>query len=252
MSKLAILAIVGTLATARPARASSCHIDCPPWLDVIGWGLALGLVGGYAVGTATFAYHDAADREQSINYGGVELGVNGGLAMLFGAAAIEAGGNGDTSGVLWGGALALVHTGLAVHGATRVYEHRDQIRMPRQEAMALLGLAYGAHTLLWAGLDWDEEHGRAYGIAEAAVNAPIAAGLGYLAYERASNWHGGAALGYGTLSVVSGALVIHGLRTALHREQDTSDLDVLGTDIEPTMVSDGIEHAPGIGARRTW
>jgi hypothetical protein len=147
--------------------------------------------------------------------------------------------------------FALVHTSLMVHGAWRMYHERDEFRLAPNTKEALLwtgGFAWITNTLIWSG-QLGSDHGRSYGIAEAAVNAPLAIGLGYLAYDRFSSWHPANGFAYGSMAAISGALAIHGVHTAL--VQRTPPIDGLG-DISPTIVSDGIEMAPGLGASGTW
>ena len=83
------------------------------------------------------------------------------------------------------------------------------------------------------------------------MNAPIAAGLGYLALERGRDGKTGPTVLYGGLAAVSGALAIHGAYTAVAPRRSIK-LEVLGADVAPTVVSDGREVAPGLGAAGTW
>ena len=263
MRKLVLAAAVTLLLTrgSKPAEAR-CGSDCPPLVDAIGWIFAAGLAGGYAYGTGYFIYHDATDATQSLGHGGAELGIHAPLAALFTgitAGAIERGQGGQAA--LYG-ALSLTHGALATHGAWRVYQHRvelgAELRPEPETLVALAGIAYAANTLMW-GLNAPGHHGRGYGVAEAAVNAPLAAGLGYLAADRARGGDTRQAVLFGGMAALSGALAIHGAYLALRPERTPSIEDLnfdlgrgLGADLAPTVVTDGKEVAPGLGASGTW
>ena len=234
---------------SKPAEASSCVRHCSPLLDAMGWTLAAGLAGGYAYGTGYFIYHDATDATQTVEYGGAELGVNGALGLLLALGAVDAGRDGRVGSAVGFGAFSALHLTLAVHGGWRVYDRRGDIRPSSDVVQRFAYLGYGTNTLLWA-LQVPGQHGRGYGIAEAAVNAPIAAGLGYLAVERGRDGKIGPALLFGGMAVVSGALAIHGVYTAVAPWRPR--VEVFGADFAPTVVSDGREVAPGLGAAGTW
>jgi len=241
------LALVILLLAAPRAHARCGHLDpCPEWLDAIGAGLAIALVGGYAVGTGVFVVTDVAHPDElTLAYSGTELGVNGSLGVLFGGAAIDAASHGDTKSALVLSGFTVLHTTLAIHGGIGVYDHRNEIHVnvPDDTWLWIAGMAYTTNTLIWAG-QLPGRHGRGYGIAEAAVNGPLAIGFGYLAYDAARDWRGGPALGFGALAAISGALTVHGIRTAIH---PTPSVDI---DFSPTMVGDGSTLA--ISARGVW
>jgi hypothetical protein len=257
MRKLAVaLVLLAVLARGSKPAEAHCQPDCPAWLDVLGWTLGVGFVGGYAGGTGYFIYRDATDARQSLEYGVTELGIHGALGGVLLASAVDAVGDHPGSAVALG-ALGLTHSALAVHGAWRSYQHRDELRPPARTLEAIAGVAYTANALLWAA-QIPERHGARYGIAEAAVNAPMAAGLGYLAALRARSGDTRYAALFGGMAAVSGALAIHGAYTALApRHSASSEIDFgldlgLGAEVAPTVVSDGKVVAPGVGASGTW
>jgi hypothetical protein len=260
MRKLALsVAVLILLASRSKPAAAHCGQDCPPLFEAIGWTLAAGIVGGYGYGTGYMIYRDATGAEQTLGYGGTELAINAALATLFvgGTASEIREGHPGWATVI--GALALTHTALAVHGAKDVYLHRSEIRVDPQTLQAAAGLAIAANATIWA-LQAPGPHGRQYGLAEAAVNAPLAAGLGYLAVDRAHAHDTKHMLLYGGMAAVSGALAIHGARYAIAPTRKPAlDLDLdfdLGHGVDgelaPTIVSDGKQVAPGVGASGTW
>jgi hypothetical protein len=248
--KVAIL--VALVLVFASKRADACRGGpCPPWISAMGYTLGAGLAGGYAYGTGYMIYRDITDVDQSMAYGGSELIINGAGTFLFGGAVVDAIAHEHYGAATALAPFALVHTSLMVHGGWRAYHERDEFRLAPDSKEALLwtgGFAWIANTLIWSG-QLGSDHGRAYGIGEAAVNAPLAIGLGYLAYDRFSSWHPANGFAYGSMAAISGALTIHGIHTALRERQP--DLDLLG-DIAPMMVTDGIEMAPGLGAGGTW
>jgi hypothetical protein len=252
MRKLALTltaALLVTLAGSKPAEAH-CRTDCPVWIDVLGWAFVAGVVGGYAYGTGYYVYHDATDEAQTLNYAAGELTANALLGTLFAAGAVGAGKDGHGGAAVGLGAIALAHGALAAHGVGRIYEHRSEMRLPDETLAWAAGIAYAANAIAWAS-QLPADRGRGYGIAEAAVNLPLAAGLGYLAVDRAQ---GGGDMKhvvlFGGMAALSGAFVYHGVRTAISPKR-RSALD-LGPDIAPTVVTDGFALAPGLGASGTW
>jgi hypothetical protein len=259
MRKLALAAVVATLLLThgpRPAEAR-CFSHCGWFPDALGWTLALGLVGGYAGGTGYFIYRDATDEQQSLDYAVTELSFNGLLGALFAGGTVESIKHHSVGGTLAFGALTLTHGALAAHAVWRMSEHRDEIRVEDRTLAAFGAVAYAANSLMWA-LQLPDRHGRTYGVAELAVNAPIAAGLGYVAIDRAQRGDTRYAMLFGGMAAVSGALAVHGLRTALRpTNQPEAELDFgldlgRGATIAPTVVSDGKDVAPGLGASGAW
>jgi hypothetical protein len=253
MRKLAFLSAL-TVAVAAPRAAHACN-DCGGVCDIIFTPVALALggavVGGYAYGTGYYAMHDLDGDPHSISYYGSELMLHGSLGTVFTKAAIDAAHSGDNGTMIGAGAFAALHMTLAVHGADGMWAHRDEIGSPSATLMRWgLGSAYGINALYWAST-WPDAHGRGYGLAEVAINAPIAAGLGVLAHERFASEHAGPGLLYGGMAALSTVYVVKGLST-IASPHHTDKLDLLGTDIAPTMVSDGRELAPGLGAARTF
>lgn len=248
MRKLAVVfALAFTLSMSRPAGAACRMAPCPGWLDVVGYTFLAGIAGGYAYGTGTFLYRDVTDQPGSLNYGMAEVTVNGLLTTAFVVGTIDSVHNNEPGSTLILGSLAALHTTLTIHGATVVALNSGDFRAPMVSVPWLLGSVYGVNAAIWTG-QLGDEHGRGYGAAELFVNAPVAAGLGYLAYDRFSTRRGGPGLIYGGLGAISGALAIHGLKTWIAPHEHRKGLDLLGTDVMPTMVSDGIELAPGLGA----
>jgi hypothetical protein len=252
MKQIALLAAVAVLLAARPAEACRGSAPCPWPITAAAYALGFGIIGGYAVGTGAFVYRDLTDETQDLEYGALELGFNGSMGFLFAGATIDAAKNKNAGSAVVLGGFAALHTTLAVHGGWRIYRERSDLEVPEVPMTWIAGSLYGVNTLIWTS-QLDERHGRTYGLVEAGVNVPLAAGLGYLAYDRFAHGNGGPGPGllYGGLAVVSGAFVVHGLRTAIDPPK-ANKLDLLGTDVMPTMVSDGIELAPGLGAAGTW
>jgi len=83
------------------------------------------------------------------------------------------------------------------------------------------------------------------------VDAPLAAGAAYLAYRAANDGNGARAMIYTGMAGVSGALAVHGIATAISPYHAPA-LDLLGTDVTPTIVDDGREMGPGLGAGGTF
>ena len=144
--------------------------------------------------------------------------------------------------------LAILHTTLMVHGGWRMYRERDDFRAPQNAMLWLGGTAFVTNAVVWSS-QLGERHGREFGVAETAVNAPLAAGLGYLAYDRLNNLRPSGFV-YGGIAAISVGFAIHGLRTVIAPSPPL--IDVPGLDLSPTVVSDGIEMAPGLGTAGTW
>jgi hypothetical protein len=259
MRKLALAALVATLLLASRSKPAAAHCgqDCPLWLDAMGLTLAAGLVGGYAYGTGYMAYRDATGEEQTLSYGGTELAINAALGSLFVGGTVAAIKDGHPGQAAVTGALALTHAALAAHDAYRVYQLRGEIRPEPRTVAAFAGLGYATNALIWA-VQAPGPHGRSWGVAEAAVNAPMAAGLAYLAVDRAQDGNTRRAMLFGGMAAVSGALALHGAWYAIApKRKQSADLDFgldlgIGADLAPTAVTDGKEVAPGLGASGTW
>lgn len=258
MRKLAIAALVlALLAIARKPAEARCGNDCPPFFNVVAWTFATAFLAGYAGVTGYFVYRDFTDDDQSLSYGGAELGVNAAFAAILIPGTIHEVRNGGWGVAAVTGPLAAIHTSLAVHGAWRVYQRRsdlrDQFRL-RDTERALqwtVGLGYGLNTAIWAVQIPGQRHGRNYGIVEAAVNGPIALGFGYLAFDRARDDRTPQALLFGAMAAASAALTIHGVRTAIS-PTDVQLVSLRGAGLAPTVVSDGRDYAPGLAASGTW
>jgi hypothetical protein len=253
MLKLATLVPLAAIVLAAAPRAAhagrgDCGAVCKVIAVPIGVGILGGIVGGYAYGTGYFIANDLKDEPHHASYYGGELMLHGTLATLFVGATRDALRSGRTGTSIGTGAFAALHVTLAMHGVRGLWNERDEIQTPSATLVHWgLGSAYGINTLVWAS-GWPGDHGRGYGIAEVAVNAPITLGLGLLARERLHDDRGaGAAVLYSGMAAISAIYVAHGIKTlVVPRKRNT--LDLLGTDVMPTVVSDGLELAPGLGA----
>jgi hypothetical protein len=233
---------------AKPADA--CRgAPCPPYVQALGYTLGAALVGGYAYGTGYLVYHDLTDDQQTVAYGGSEMIVNAAGLFLFGGAAVDALRHDKPGAAATLTPFALLHGTLMVHGAWRLYHERHDLRGPPNAMLWLGGTAFTTNALLWSS-QLGERHGRAYGLAETAINGPLAVGLGAVAYDRFASWHGGAGFVYAGMTAISAGLTIHGLRTAI--SPAPPKLDINHMDLRPTVVSDGIALAPGLGTGGTW
>jgi hypothetical protein len=245
---LAALALAAT--TARPASAN--RGDCGPLCKLIAVPIAVGVVGGiavgYAYGTGYYIVNDLKDEPHHASYYGTELFLHGSLATLFVGATRDELRAGRTGSAIGTGAFAALHVTLALHGVGGVWSERDEIQTPSGTLVHWgLGSAYGINTLAWAS-SWPGTHSRGYGIAEVVVNAPITVGLGLIARDRMHDDRGaGAAVLYSGMAAISAIYVAHGIKTLVVPRR-RNKLDLLGTDVMPTVVSDGLELAPGLGA----
>lgn len=257
MSKTAAiaLALAVSLATPRIAEAG-CGLGCPPWVDALAVVFGLGVAGGYAYGTGYYVVRDVSDQEPTLAYRGGELALHGTLGTVTAAFTISAADDGNLGGTILGGALTMVHGTLAVNGARGLWTERGEVdlsigHVSKRDFFWPAAATYTANTLVWLAMAPDDTHGRNYGIAEAAVNGPLAIALGYVAIDRARGGDGGPALLYGGLAAVSGALALHGIRTALD-PYEPAGIDLLGTDVMPTIVDDGAQQGMGLGAHGRW
>lgn len=248
MKKLAVLAALPLALAAKPAAACTCD-PCPPLFTGLAYALGAAMAGGYAYGTGYLVYHDVTDADQSMQYGGAEMMVNAAGTALFGGAMIDAVIHDQPGTALAVAPFAALHTGLMIHGGWRLVHERDEFQPPQHAMLWLEGAAFTTNALLWSA-QLGDRHGRGYGVAEAAANAPLAAFLGYLAYDRFEHWHGGAGFAYGGMALVEGALAYHGIKTAIVPSPPQIDID--GLDLTPTIVDDGREQALGLGTARTW
>lgn len=256
MRKIA-LALAVTLATlwSRPADAG-CGGDCPGWIDALAVAFGVGIVGGYAGGTGYYVYHDVTDASQTRNYAVGELAFNGLFATIWTMGTVGAIQERKPVQAAVFGTLALGHTTLAGHGVWRLYTLRDEFRVDSTTAARFAALGYATNVVVWS-IGLRGEHGRGYGIAEAAVNAPLAAGLGYLAVDRARSGDNREAALFGGMAAVSGALALHGAYTAVFQREKRGEpidfgLGLEGAAVAPTIVTDGKAMAPGLGASGTW
>jgi hypothetical protein len=227
--KLAFV-VVFVMVAHRPAHADCRGAPCPQWLNVIGYTFLAGVTVGYTAGTGYFVYSDLNDADQTRAYGVTELTANGLLASIFTVGTIDAVRSRSAGGIVAFGGLTALHTTLAVHGIWRTYRESGDLELPdgngvpQTPLLWVGGSLYGLNTLYWIS-QMPDRHGRAYGITEAAVNAPIAAGLGYLAYDRFATYRGGPGLVYGAGAAISTWLVVDGIRTAIaQRPSNNFDL----------------------------
>lgn len=249
MRQAAILVVtVATLglAGARPAQARGCQTrTCELIVAPFAIALGAGVVGAYVGGTGYFVVHDLRGDPEPITYHGTELVVHGSLATAFLQPTIGAARKGDLAGAAALGTFSAVHLTLATNGLRGVWRQRDEIGAPSSTLTTwTIGTVYGINTLAWAA-GWPGRHGRGYGAAEVAVNAPLVVGLGWLAADRFHDDRGrGAALLYSGMATVSALYVAHGVKTLVAPKRQK--LDLLGTDLMPTVVSDGRDLAPGL------
>jgi hypothetical protein len=237
--------VVVTVILLGSQRAHACpDADLIP--DWVGYPIAGGIIGGYAYGTGYFIDHDLADDRRDRDYIVGDLTFNGMMGTIFGVATVDAISHERASAVPLA-ALTLLHGGLAVHAATRI-----DVGSPHASSTLVTwgaGSVYVIETLAFVE-GTASDHGRGYGLVEAGVQTPIAAGFAYLAYDRARA-SSPAAIVYGGMALVSGALAYHGMKTAVSPYVEPK-LDLLGTDVMPTLVDDGHDVGPGIAAARTW
>ncbi len=243
-------AVIASFATGAKRSEAACRgAPCPPIVQALGYTLGAALAGGYAYGVGYYVYHDVTDQRQTVAYGGGEMIINGAGLFLFGGGTIDALAHDKPGTAAALAPFALLHGTLMVHGGWRLYVERDHFDPPPNAMLWLGGTAFTTNALIWSS-QIGERHGRAFGIAEAAVNAPLAIGLGSLAYDRFASWHGGAGFVYAGMTAISAGLTIHGLHTAI--SPSPPKLDINHMDLAPTVVSDGIALAPGLGASGTW
>ena len=250
LASLAALTLV--LAHSAPAEAGRCggpH-GCMPWLDPIAYVFGAGVVGLYVGGTGYYALHDLDGTEKSSNYYGGELIVHGSIGGLWTSAMLDQAGKGNVGTAIITGSLAAVHLTLASNGLSGLVRHSSELHPNDTVITWTVATAIGLNDMIWlAGMS--HERDRDWGIAEVAINAPFALGLAYLAKSRFDEGRPGPAYGYGALTALSGLYIAHGVYSIVSPYEPPA-LDLLGTDLQPTVVSDGRDLAPGIGTSGTF
>ncbi len=222
-----------------------------PWLNPFAYALGLGVVGAYAYGTGAYIVGDLDGTTKTTNYYGSELILHGSLGSLFLGATIDAAKDNNSAGTLMLGSFAALHLTLATNGLRGLASHRDEFHPNETLVTWTVGAVTGINSLGWAS-GMSERHGRTYGLAEIATNAPFVAGYAYLAKDRYDHDRGGPALAYAGIAAISALYVAHGAKTALLPYR-APKLDILGTDFAPTIVSDTRgELAPGVATAGTF
>ena len=240
------IAIVLTVLLAVSARADACPDAA--WIpDEVGYAFGLALAGGYIGGTAYFAAHDLSNDRADNNYVTGDIGFNGLFTAIWATGTVAALEDHSGYAVPLAGLTAL-HGAMLVHGID--HAHFDFHNFNGTAAEWTIGALYAGQALVFVG-QTDDHHDRGYGITEAAINAPLAAGAAFLAYRAGHDGNGARAMLYTGMAGVSGALAVHGVATAISPYHAPA-LDLLGTDVEPTIVDDGREMGPGLGAGGTF
>jgi hypothetical protein len=251
MRKLATLVPLAALTLALGARpASAGRGDCGGICKLIAIPLGVGvggaIVGGYTYGTGYFIVNDLKDEPHRTDYYGGELMLHGTLSALFIGVARDGYQSGETGTFVTTSAFATLHLTLAAHGIAGLWKQRDEIRPSPTLVHWSLGAVYGINTAVWSS-EWPGNHSRGYGVAEVAVNAPITIGLGLMARDRLHDDRGaGGAVLYSGMAALSALYVAQGIKTIV-APRGRNKLDLLGTDVMPTVVSDGLDLAPGLG-----
>lgn len=231
-----LLLVLAVLLASQRADA------CPDadWIpDEVAEGFGLALLGGYGYGTYYFASHDLANDRADQEYVGGDIAFNGLFTAIWATGTVASIEDHSAWALPFAG-LTLAHGAMLVHGI----EHAN-VDWSRYNGTAVLwtaGSAYALQALVFLDADGDH-HERGYGIAETAVNAPLAVGAAYLAYRAHENDDGGHALLYTAVAGVSGALAVHGIATIAH-PYHAAGLDSL----TPTIVDDGHDMGVGLGA----
>ena len=137
------------------------------------------------------------------------------------------------------GALTLVHGAMLLHGI----EHTkfDFHNFDGTAAVWTVGSLYSVQALAFLA-QGDERHGRGFGTAEIAINAPLAAGAAYLAVSAMHDRSDGHALAFTGVAAVSTALTIQGAYSLLHPYRPA------GLDFLPTATGDSV----GLSAAGTF
>jgi hypothetical protein len=227
-------------------RADACPDAA--WIpDEVGYAFGLAIAGGYAGGIAYFGDHDLANDRNDRDYVTGDIAFNGLFTALWATGTVSALEDHSGYAVPLAG-LTVLHGAMLAHGL----EHAsfDFHNFDGTAAEWTAGALYVGQALVFVG-QTDDHHERGYGITEVAINAPLAAGAAYLAYRAANDGNGARAMIYTGMAGVSGALAVHGVATAISPYHAPA-LDLLGTDVTPTIVDDGREMGPGLGAGGTF
>ena len=230
------LAVVLAMGLASP-RADACD-DFAIIAKPLGYTMGIALVGGYVGGVGYFGWHDVADDDHSNDYLGGDIAFNGLFTAIWGAATVEAARDHSGWTVPLAG-LTVMHGAMLVHGIGNT--HFDFHNFDGTAATWTIGSVWGLEALAFASGDGDP-HERGYGIAEIAVNAPIAAAAAYLAFESMHDNRGDRALLLTGVAAVSTALTLHGGYTMLHPYHSA------GLDFLPTATGDEV----GLSAAGTF
>lgn len=218
-------------------RADACD-DFAVIAKPLGYVFGVAVIGGYAGGLGYFGWHDLANDRTDNDYLGGDIGFNGLFTAVWGAATVEAAKDGSGWAVPLAG-LTAVHGAMLVHGLDHV--QWDFHNFNATAATWTIGSVWGLQALVFAAGDGDR-HESGYGVAEVAVNAPIAAGAAYFAYESMRDNRGDRAMLLTGVAAVSTALTIHGGYTLLHPYRPA------GLDFLPTATGDSI----GLSAAGTF
>jgi len=238
----AVLALALALTAGAPRPAHACAD-----FEWLAWPMVTTIVGGYAAGTTYYAVRDVRGGSYSVDYATSELAMNGVMAGVWGIGLGEAISHHEVGTMLATAGLTGLHATLAIHGLRQLQVNWH----PDGTTLAWAGgMAFVADTVAFAGM-LPGPHERGYGVVEASIHVPLAAGIGYLAYRDLSSGARGSGLLLGGAAVLSGAFAYHGLRTALAPDRRPG-LDLLGTELVPTVVDDGRELGVGLGTTGSW
>jgi len=218
-------------------RADACD-DFAIIAKPLGYTLGIAAVGSYVGGVGYFGWHDLANDNLSNDYLGGDIAFNGLFAALWGAGFVDAVREGSGAAVPLAG-LTVLHGAMLVHGIEHV--KLDFHNFDGTAATWTAGTLWGVQALAFAA-EGGERHERSFGIAEIAVNAPLAAGAAYLAVESMHDNRGDRALLLTGVAAVSAALTIHGGYTLLHPYRPA------GLDFLPTATGDSV----GLSAAGTF
>jgi hypothetical protein len=211
-------------------RADACD-DFAFIAKPLGYTMGIAMVGGYVGGLGYFGWHDVANDDRTNDYLGGDIAFNGLFTALWGTAAVDAAKDGSGWALPLAG-LTLVHGAMLVHGIENV--SWDFHNFNGTAATWTVGSVWGLEALVFASGDGDR-HESGYGVAELAVNAPIAAGAAYFAYESMRDNRGDRAMLLTGAAAVSTALALHGGYTLLHPYHSA------GLDFLPSATADSVE-----------